>query len=66
MKFKELKKVLSCFDIFEICVHDDLKSISFFANYDSINETAELYRIKDKQLSYITAIDEKFLYIYLK
>ena len=62
MKFKELKKVLSCFDIFEI----RLNSESFFANYDSIDETAKLYRLGDKDVLYITAVDEKFLFISLK
>ena len=62
MKFKELNKVLSCFDIFEI----RLNSKSFFANYDSIDETAELHRLNDKDVLYITAIDEKFLFISLK
>lgn len=62
MKFKELKKVLSRFDIFEI----RLNSKSFFANYDSIDETAKLYRLDDKDVLYITASDGKFLYIYLK
>lgn len=66
MKFKELKKVLSCFDIFEICMHNDLKSTSFFTNYDSIDETAKLHRLGDREVLYITAIDEKFLYISLK
>ena len=62
MKFKELNKVLSCFDIFELHLNGE----SFFANYDSIDETAQFYSLYDKDVLYITAIDEKFLYISLK
>lgn len=66
MKFKELKKLLSCIDTYEIWVRDNGVLKTFDCNYDNIDETADLYNLNNAIVILIKATDEDRIYISLK
>ena len=62
MKFKDLKEILSCTDIFEISVNSRVH----VCDYESIDDEAEAYGLDEKNVIYIRAYDENSIYIRLK
>ena len=67
MKFKELKKVLSCCDTFGISFKIDNIKRTFYCNdYNIIDEISNSYSLNEKEVIFISAIDENYLFISLK
>lgn len=66
MKFKELKKILSCCDSFGISFKIDNVKRTFYCNYDYIDEISNSYNLNEKEVIFISAIDENYLLISLK
>ena len=66
MKFKELKEILSCCDNFEISCNVDNLNRTIYCNYDDIDEISNSYRLKEKEVIFIGAIDENYLFISLE
>lgn len=66
MKFKDLRKVLSQFDCFQImsCTWDNSGSIECCG--DTIDKVANLQNLSDKDVIYITPTDDGKLYIVVK
>ena len=62
MKFKELKEILSCFDNFEISYNVDNLNRKIYCNYDEISNS---YSLDEKEVIFIGAIDENYLFISL-
>lgn len=62
MKFKELRSILSVVDSYEI----RLQTHTIICNDDSIDEVIEENKLNDKDVFFIRAVDEKYLYICLK
>lgn len=62
MKFKELRSILSVVDSYEI----RLQTHTIICNDDSIDEVIEENKLNDKDVFFIRAVDEKYLYIRLK
>ena len=66
MKFKELKKVLSCCDSFGISLKVDNLKQTIYCNHDNIDEISNSYKLNKKEVIFISAIDENYLLISLK
>lgn len=66
MKFKELKKILSCCDSFGISFKIDNVKRTFYCNDDYIDEISNSYNLNEKEVIFISAIDENYLFISLK
>ena len=64
MKFKELKKVLSCCDTFEISYYDGKLRRGIYCG-DNIDEISNKYSLNDKEVIFITPADENYLHICL-
>lgn len=65
MKFKELKEILSCCDNFEISCNVDNLNRKIYCNYDDINEISNSYMLNEKEVVFIGANDENYLFISL-
>lgn len=66
MKFKELKKILSCCDSFGISFNIDNLKQTIYCNDDDIDEISNSYNLNEKEVIFISAIDENYLLISLK
>lgn len=66
MKFKELKKVLSCSDTFEIGYNYGKLKRAICCNGENIDKISNSYRLNNKEVIIITPTDEKSLFISLK
>ena len=66
MKFKELKKVLSCCVTFGISFKIENFKRTIYCDYDNIDEISNLYSLNEKEVIFISAIDENYLFISLK
>ena len=64
MKFKELKKVLSYCDTFEISYYDGKLRHEIYCD-DNIDEISNKYSLNDKEVIFITPTDENYLHICL-
>ena len=62
MKFKDLKNVLSCMNIYEIFTN----SRTIVCDYDSLEDEAETYGLDEMEVIFIRAYDENSMYIRLK
>ena len=57
MKFKELKKVFSCCDTFEISFNDGKLRRTIYCDGNDIDEISNSYSINDKEVIFITPTD---------
>ena len=64
MKFKELKKVLSCRGTFEISYYDGKLRREIYCD-DNIDKISNKYSLNDKEVIFITPTDENYLHICL-
>ena len=64
MKFKELKKVLSYRDTFEISYYDGKLRRQIYCD-DNIDKISNKYSLNDKEVIFITVTDENYLHICL-
>lgn len=62
MKFKELRSILSVVDSYEI----RLQAQTIVCNDDTIDEVTEENKLNDKDVLFVRADDEQYLYIRLK
>lgn len=62
MKFKELKSILSVTDEYKIELEDKI----LYCDDETIDEMAEENNLDDKEVIFIKASDEDFLYIRLR
>lgn len=62
MKFKDLKNILSVCDEYEISLEDK----TLYCDAETIDEVTEENNLDDKEVIFIKASDEDFLYICLK
>ena len=62
MKFEELKNTLSVTDEYKIELEDKI----FYCDDETIDEVTEENNLNDKEVIFIKASDEDFLYIRLR
>ena len=62
MKFKDLKNILSVCDEYEI----SLENKTLYCDDETIDEVTEENNLDDKEVIFIKASDEDYLYICLK
>ena len=61
MKFKDIKNILSCTDIYEISI----KGISITCDYDFIDEIADIHKLNERNIIFIKACGDDSMYIAL-
>ena len=61
MKFKDLKSILSCGDIYEIFYYPK----TFVCDYESIEGIAEKYGLNDMYVNFVHAYNKNKMYISL-